>query len=172
MRRFLVLGLALVVVGGIAVAAVGELTRTAPAGWSDPAAHVVDGLWFGAETACPLEGGHACSLPVDAALERVAMVEPGATVTSASVAQPVGAYRDGRGGTVLATTGGFVECRIALIGLADGRRLMVGVYCEPTMESTTGTIRARCIADAAGVHAPRVGEEPWLERDQEVAPPT
>ena len=52
MRRVLLLGLALAVVGGLGVTAVAELTKAAPAGWSDPEAHVVDGLWFGAETAC------------------------------------------------------------------------------------------------------------------------
>ncbi len=165
MRRLLAFGLAIAVVGGLGMIAVAELTKTAPPGWSDPEAHVVDGLWFGAETACPLNGGHECSLPVDAALERVAVIEPGTTVTSASVARPVGAYRDGRGGTILATNGGWVEYRIALLGLADGRRLMVGVYCEPKVESEVGTTPARCQADAGEISAPRVGEEPWLEPD-------
>ena len=55
--------------------------------------------------------------------------------------------------------------QIVLLGLADGRRLMVGVYCEPRMESEAGSIPARCQADAAPVNAPRVGEEPWLRSD-------
>lgn len=113
----------------------------------------------------PARRWQECSLPVDAALERVAVIEPGATVTSASVAKPVGSYRDGRGGTILATNGGWVEYRIALLGLADGRRLMVGVYCEPQIESEVGTTPARCQADAGEISAPRVGEEPWLELD-------
>jgi hypothetical protein len=165
MRRFLLIGLAVVVVGVLGVAAVTELTKTAPAGWSDPEAHVVDGLWFGAETVCPLEGGQACSLPLDAALERVAVIEPGATVITASVAKPVGGYRDGRGGTTLATTSGGTAYRIALITLADGRRLMVGVHCDPQIESGVGTTPARCRADTEEIHAPRAGEEPWLEPD-------
>ena len=57
---------------------------------------------------------------LDAALERLAVTEPEATVKSASVAKPVGAYRNGRGGTILATTAGWVTYRIALLGLADG----------------------------------------------------
>ena len=162
MRRVLLLGLALAVVGGLGVTAVAELTKAAPAGRSDPEAHVVDGLWFGAEIACPLDGGQECSLPVDAALERSCVLEPGATVTSASVAKPVGAYRDGRGGTVLAMTAGWVEYRVVLLGLADGRRLMVGVYCDPPREFDGSSIPASCQADAAEVSAPRVGEEPWL----------
>jgi len=165
MRGFLTFGLALAVVGGFFVAGLAELTKTAPAGWSDPEAHVVDGLWFGAETACALDAEQECSLPLDAALARVAVIEPGATVTSASVAKPVGTYRDGRGGMVLATTGGWVEYRIALLGLADGRRLMVGVYCEPLREFDGGSIPATCQADAGEVSAPRVGAEPWLEPD-------
>jgi hypothetical protein len=165
MRNALLIGLVLVVVGGLVVAGVIELTRTAPAGWSDPEAHVVDGLWVGAETACPLDGGQECSLPLDAALERVAVIEPGATVTSASVAEPVGAYRDGRGGTVLAVTGGWVEYRIVLLGLDDGRRLKVGVICDPLREYDGGSIPASCQADAGEVSAPRVGEEPWLDGD-------
>ena len=165
MRRVLLLGLALAVVGGLGAAAVAELTKVAPPGWSDPEAHVVDGLWLGAETACSLDAEQECSLPLDAALERIAVSEPGATVTSASVARPVGAYRDGRGGTVLATTGGWVTYRIALLGLADGRRLIVGVHCEPPMELEAGSIPARCQADAAPVNAPRVGGEPWLRSD-------
>lgn len=165
MRGLLLLGLALAVVVGFGVAALAEMTRTAPAGWSDPAAHVVDGRWVGTETACPLEGGQGCSLALDAALERVAMIEPGATVTSASVAQRVGAYRDGRGGTVLATTSGWVTYTIAILGFADGRGLMVGVHCEPLKEYEGGTIPATCQADAGEISAPRVGEEPWLRSD-------
>ena len=165
MRHVLPLGLALAVVGGLGVAAVAELTKVAPAGWTDPEAHVIDGLWVGAETACPLGGGQECSLPVEAARERVAVTEPGATVTSASVAGPVGAYRDGRGGTVLAMTGGWVEYRIVLLGLADDRQLMVGVYCDPPREYEGGSLPASCQADAAEVSAPRVGEEPWLNGD-------
>ncbi len=165
MRRVLVLGLALVVVGGLGVAAVGERTKTAPAGWSDPAAHVVDGLWLGAATSCQLDAEQECSLPLDAALVRVAAISPGSTVTSASVAQPVGAYRDGRGRTVVATTSGWVTYRIALIALADGRRIMVGVHCEPRREYDGGSIPASCQADAGEISAPRVGEEPWLRPD-------
>ena len=163
--RRLVLGLAIALAGGIGVVAVAELTKPETAGWSDPGAHVVDGLWLGSEMTCSLGGGPECSLALDAALERLAVIEPGATVTSASVAQPVGAYRNGRGGTVLATTGGWVVYRIALLGLADGRQVMVGVYCDPPMESETGSIPARCQADAAPVNAPRVGAEPWLRGD-------
>ena len=92
-----------------------------------------------------------------AALERLAVIEPEATVTSASVAKPVGAYRNGRGGTMLATTAGWVTYNIVVLGLADGRRLMVGVHCEPRMERESGSIPARCQADAAPVNAPRVG---------------
>jgi hypothetical protein len=165
MRRLLAYGLAFAVISGLGVAAVMELTKTAPAGWTDPGAHVVDGLWFGTETVCPLEGGQECSLPVDAALERVAVIEPGATVISASVAKPVGAYRDGRGGTTLATTSGMTTYRIALITLADGRRVMVGVHCTPQIESEVGTTPPRCRADTEEIHAPRVGEEPWLRSD-------
>ena len=164
MRHLLLLGLALAV-GGIFVAGLAELTKTAPAGWSDPAAHVVDGLWVGGETACALDAEQECSLPLDAALARVAVIEPAATVTSASVAQPVGAYRDGHGGTILATTGGWVTYKIAILRLADGRRLMVGLHCEPPMESQVGTTPARCHADTERINAPRVGEEPWLELD-------
>ena len=64
MRR-LVLGLAIVLAGGIGVAAVAELMKPAPAGWFDPGAHVVDGLWLGGETACSLEGGQECSLALE-----------------------------------------------------------------------------------------------------------
>ena len=165
--RPLVLGLALALAlaAGVGVVAVIELTKPPPAGWSDPGAHVVDGMWLGTETACSFEGGGECSLALDAALERIAVIEPQATVTSGSVAKPVGAYRNGRGGNVLATTGGWVVYRIALLGLADGRQVMVGVYCDPPMESETGTIPARCQADAAPVNAPRVGDEPWLRSD-------
>ena len=163
--RLLVRGLAIVLAAGVGVVAVAELSRPAAAGWIDPAAHVVDGLWLGAETACSLGGGQECSLALDAALERLRVVEPDAAVTSASVAEPLGAYRNGRGGKILATTGGWVTYRIAVLGLADGRRLMVGVYCEPRMESETGSIPARCQADAAPVNAPRVGAEPWLRGD-------
>ena len=164
MRRFFVIGLALVV-GVAVVAGVAEMTKTGPAGWTDPEAHVVDGVWLGAETACSLDGGQECSLALDAALERLAVIEPEATVTSGSVAKPVGAYRDGRGATILATTGGWVLYRVVLLGLADGRQLMVGVYCDPPMGSETGSIPARCQADAAPVNAPRVGQEPWLRSD-------
>ena len=86
-------------------------------------------------------------------------------MTSGSVAKPVGAYRNGRGGTILATTAGWVTYKIVLLGLADGRQLMVGVYCDPQMESEAGLIPAHCQADAAPVTAPRVGEEPWLQID-------
>ena len=165
MRGFLLIGLALVVAAGFVVAGVAGLTKSAPAGWSDPAAHVVDGVWLGAETPCQLETEQECSLPLDAALARVAVISPGATVTSASVAQPVGAYRDGQGGTVLATTGGWVTYRIALLALADGRLLMVGVHCEPLREFDAGSIPASCEADAGEISAPRVGEEPWLRPD-------
>ena len=164
MRR-LVLGLAIVLAGGIGVAAVAELMKPAPAGWFDPGAHVVDGLWLGGETACSPGGGHECSLALDAALERLAVIEPEATVTSASVARPVGAYRNGRGGTILATTAGWVTYNVVVLGLADGRRLMVGVHCEPRMERESGAIPARCQADAAPVNAPQVGQEPWLQSD-------
>jgi hypothetical protein len=71
MHRFLLIGLALVVAGGLVVGGIAALTTTAQAGWSDPDAHVVDGLWVGAEMACPLDRRQGCSLPVDAALERV-----------------------------------------------------------------------------------------------------
>jgi hypothetical protein len=164
MRPF-VLGLALALAAGVGVVAVAELTKPPPPGWSDPGAHVVDGLWLGSETACSLRGGQECSLALDAALERLAVIEPEATVASAAIARPVGAYRNGRGGTVLATTSGWVVYRIALLGLADGRQVMVGVYCDPPMESETGSIPARCQADAAPVNAPRVGAEPWLHSD-------
>jgi hypothetical protein len=163
--RPLVRGLAIALVTGVAVVAVAELTKTPTAGWTDPGAHVVDGMWLGAETGCSLDGGQECSLAVDAALERAAVTEPEATVTSASVAKPVGAYRNGRGGTILATTAGWVTYDIVVRGLADGRRLMVGVHCEPPMESEAGSIPARCQADAAPVTAPRVGQEPWLQSD-------
>ena len=128
-------------------------------------AHVVDGMWLGTETACSFGGGGECSLALDAALERLAVIEPEATVTSGSVAAPVGAYRNGRGGNVLATTGGYVTYQIALLGLADGRQLMVGVHCDPPMKYEAGTIPAHCQADAAPVNAPRVGQEPWLQSD-------
>ena len=164
MRR-LVLGLAIVLGCGIGAVAAAELIKPAPAGWFDPGAHVVDGLWLGGETACSVEGEQECSLALDAAFERLAVIEPEATVTSASVAKPVGAYRNGRGGTILATTAGWVTYNIVVLGLADGERLMVGVHCEPRMERESGSIPARCQADAAPVNVPRVGEEPWLDSD-------
>ena len=163
--RLLLLGLVIALAGGIGVVAVAELTKPDAAGWSDPGAHVVDGLWLGTETACSLEGRQECSLALDAALERLHVTEPDATVTSASVAKPVGAYRNGRGGTVLATTGGWVVYRIVVLGMADGRQVIVGVYCDPPMESETRSIPARCQADAAPVNAPRLGQEPWLHSD-------
>jgi hypothetical protein len=66
---------------------------------------------------------------------------------------------------VLAVTGGWVEYRIVLLGLDDGRRLRVGVICEPLREYDGGSIPASCLADAGEVSAPRVGEEPWLDGD-------
>ncbi len=163
--RHIVFGLAIALAGATGLAAIIELTKTPTAGWTDPGAHVVDGLWLGAATACPLEGGQECSLALDAAMARLAVITSTATVTSASVAKPVGAYRNGRGGTILATTAGWVTYNIVVLGLADGKRLMVGVYCEPRMERESGSIPAHCQADAAPVNAPRVGEEPWLRSD-------
>ncbi|MDF2735226.1 MAG: hypothetical protein K0S97_1849 [Chloroflexota bacterium] len=163
--RPLVLGLAIAFAAGIGVVAVVELTKPETAGWSDPGAHVVDGLWLGTGTACSLAGGDECSLALGAALERLAVIEPEATVTSASVATPVGAYRNGRGGTILATTAGWVTYNIVVLELADGERLMIGVHCEPRMDSEAGPTPARCQPDAAPVDAPRVGQEPWLQGD-------
>ena len=75
----------------------------------------------------------------------VALTEPEATLKSASVPKPVGAYRNGRGGTILDTTAGWVTYQIALLGLAHGRRrLMVSVYCDPGMESEAGSTPAHC----------------------------
>ena len=167
MRR--VLALALVALAGGAGVAAGlaavELTRPTPPHWTDPGAHVVDGRWFGAATACPLDARRDCSLAVDAALERAAIIEPEATVTSASLSRPVGAYTNGRGGTVLATTSGMVDYKYAMLELADGRRLIIGVVCTPEMVSTDGTVPSSCDWDAGEVTAPRVGAEPWLYSD-------
>jgi hypothetical protein len=164
-RHVLMPALVLAIVGVLAVAGIADVTKPVPAGWTDPAAHVVDGRWFGAETPCPLDIEQECSLALHAALDRITATETEVTVTSASVARSVGAYRDGRGGTVLATTGGWVEYRIAMLGLSDGRRVMVGVYCEPLRQSQAGSVPATCQADAGEVSAPRVGAEPWLARD-------
>ena len=66
---------------------------------------------------------------------------------------------------MLATTAGWVTYQIVIVGLADGRRLMVGVHCEPPKGIEVGTMPAPCQADAAAVNAPRVGAEPWLQAD-------
>jgi len=164
MRRVLVI--VLVALAGIAgVLAAIQLTRPATPHWIDPGAHIVDGRWFGAAKACPLDRLQECSLAVDAALERAAIIEPDATVTAASLSRPVGGYTDGRGGTILATTGGFVDYQYAMLDLADGRRLIIGVVCTPEMASTDGTVPPRCDWDAGEVTAPRVGSEPWLYDD-------
>jgi hypothetical protein len=164
MRPFVVLAL-LALVGVVGVLAAVQLTLPIAPHWSNPAAHVIDGRWFGAETACPLDARQECSPAVDSALERVAIIEPEATVTSASVTEPVGGYTTERDETILATTGGWVDYKIAVLNLSDGRRLMIGVVCAPEMEYASGTVPPRCDWDAGEITAPRVGAEPWLNSD-------
>ena len=167
MRRPHVLALVALtgVIGVLGVLAAVHLTRPIPPHWTNPAAHVIDGRWFGTETTCPLETRQECSLAVDSALERVAVIEPDATVTSASVTEPVGGYTTERDETILATTGGWVDYKIAVLNLSDGRRLMIGVVCAPEIEYTSGTVPPRCDWDAGEIRAPRVGDEPWLHHD-------
>jgi len=163
-RRLLVL--ALVALAGLAgLFAVRQLTRPVPPHWTNPAAHVIDGRRFGTETACPLETRQECSLAVASALERVSIIEPDATVTSASVTEPVGGYTTERDEAILATTGGWLDYKIAVLNLSDGRRLMIGVVCAPQIEYDSGTVPPRCDWDAGEITAPRVGAEPWLDSD-------
>ena len=135
-----------------------------PAGWTADGAHVVDGHWVVTEVRCDPIPGASCLVAVDAAVRGTGV--DARTVTAGWTADWPTSYRDGRGGTILATYAGLSQPSAVILDLADGTRHVVGVVCGGPISSEDGTVespRTCGIEPGAGADK-RVGHEPWLDR--------
>jgi len=130
--------------------------------WVDPAAHVVDGYWFGAETVCPSHAVTGCAGIIETALAALKASEPGVQIVRASSAEPASAFFDRDGQATILWESGCCSYAVAILELDDGTRRLIGVSCSP-MSTDTGGTTMRCAAGDGEITGARVGREPWLE---------
>lgn len=130
------------------------------AGWRDTNLHAVDGIWITGEEPCgPTSSDDLCRAARVAALARVrkdhADTPPQEVVALATLPSR---WFNTRGEQVLMITGGISRPAIVIVDLSDGRRVAVGLICDPTITSVGQPARAASCFDVATVLEPyRVG---------------
>ena len=107
------------------------------AGWHDANLHAVDGIWITGEDSCgPASSDDLCRAARGAALGAVLADAPTASpLDTVALARLPHRWFNDRGEQILTTTGGMVHPQVVIVDLADGRRVAVGLLCEPTITS-------------------------------------
>lgn len=103
------------------------------AGWRDANLHAVDGIWITGEEPCgPTSADDRCRAARPVAVDAVRDTEtsPPANVTITSLPHE---WVNERGERILMTTGGISRPVVAIVDLADGRRIAVGLVCDPSI---------------------------------------
>ncbi len=107
--------------------------RPSGAGWHDANLHVVDGIWITGEKACgPTSADDRCRAARPVAVAAVRDSE-GPQPSSVTIARVPHEWVNDRGEQILMTTGGISKPVVAIVDLADGRRVAVGLMCDPTI---------------------------------------
>lgn len=153
-----------ILIGGLTIVACAigvSWVTPRPAGWLDPAAHVVDGHWVGAEVPCDDVIGD-CRVAITAAVAQLRTLEPGAVVAAVMTSHLLPyVARDGHT-AIDGVTGGIGHPELVILDLADGRRRLVGLLCSPEPVSLTEPILHETTCRPGDIHAVRVGDEPWI----------
>jgi hypothetical protein len=107
------------------------------AGWRDANLHAVDGIWITGEEPCaPTSSDDLCAAIRVAALARVRADAPDASpLDTVALARLPTKWFNAHGEQILLTTGGMVHPQVAIVDLADGRRVAVGLLCQPRILS-------------------------------------
>jgi hypothetical protein len=105
------------------------------AGWRDANLQAVDGIWITGEDPCPpTSDDDLCRAARVTALGRVNADLPDSLPDDTiSLARLPRKWFNARGEQILMTTGGMVHPQVAIVNLADGRRVAVGLLCQPTV---------------------------------------
>jgi len=130
------------------------------AGWRDANLHAVDGIWITGEEPCgPTSSDDLCRAARVAALARVRADHAGTPpLEVVALARLPSRWFNARGEQVLMITGGISRPAIVIVDLSDGRRVAVGLICDPTITTEGQPARAASCFDVATVLDPyRVG---------------
>ncbi len=138
-----VLGLAVVAV--IVVAAAWRIGAPSGRGWHDANLRAVDGIWITGEEPCgPMGADDRCRAAREVAIDQVRAADR-SSATSVAIARLPHDWVNERGERILTTTGGISRPVVAIVDLADGRRLAVGMMCDPSIDGSTAR-PATCFA--------------------------
>ena len=126
------------------------------AGWRDANLHSVDGIWITGEEPCgPTSSDDRCRAARAVAIDQVPAADR-SSATSVAIARLPRDWVNERGEHVLTTTSGISKSVVAIVDLADGRRVAVGMMCDPTFGGNPAR-PATCFAVPGVLDSYRVG---------------
>lgn len=129
-RYLLSLAIAAVIVG----AAAWWIGAPSGRGWHDANLHAVDGIWITGEDPCdPTSSDDRCRAAQAVAIDQVRAADR-SSATSVAIARLPRDWVNDLGEHILTTTSGISKTIVAIVDLADGRRVAVGMRCDPTID--------------------------------------
>ena len=112
-------------------------------GWAGTDLHFVDGYWLGAERPCAPVGETDCTEALPEATRGLLPAEA-ELVTGASVADHPMYFIDPAGNPSMQINAGLSSPWILVFDLADGRRKVVTVMCDPVWDGAAYTGATNC----------------------------